>query len=98
MRPGAMRSLAAAEGQAALGSMLGVLPGVVVNHGDATGEHMAIRITVTVDEARLAQSGAPEQTDEGILGLLERMKDDGRLSLQSVSHWLPVRDMRVRMG
>ncbi|HEU5421113.1 MAG TPA: hypothetical protein VFV41_25740 [Streptosporangiaceae bacterium] len=57
---------------------------------------MAIRITVTLDEERQRQSGADEQTEEEIRGLLAAMKEDGRLSLQSRSYWLPVKDMIYR--
>jgi hypothetical protein len=57
---------------------------------------MAIRITVTLDELRQRQSGADEQTEEEIRGLLAAMKEDGRLSLQSRGYWLPVKDMIFR--
>ena len=57
---------------------------------------MAIKITVTLDEERQRQSGADEQTEEEIRGLLAAMKEDGRLSLQSRGYWLPVKDMIYR--
>jgi hypothetical protein len=57
---------------------------------------MPIRITVTVDEERQRQSGVDEQAPEEILALIAAMRDDARISLQSRSYWLPVRDLRVR--
>jgi hypothetical protein len=57
---------------------------------------MAIKITVTLDDERQRQSGADEQTEEEIRDLLAAMKEDGRLSLQSRSYWLPVKDMIYR--
>jgi hypothetical protein len=57
---------------------------------------MAIKITVTLDEVRQRQSGADEQSEAEIRGLLAAMKDDGRLSLQSRGYWLPVKDLTVR--
>jgi hypothetical protein len=59
---------------------------------------MPIRITVTLDEERQRQSGADEQTPDEIMALIAAMQDDGRLSLQSRSYWLPVRDLKVRGG
>ncbi|HEY2284143.1 MAG TPA: hypothetical protein VGH88_00225 [Streptosporangiaceae bacterium] len=55
---------------------------------------MAIRITVEVDEDRLREAGLGTTADEvmaEVAGLRE-----GRLSLQTRDHWLPVRDLRVR--
>jgi hypothetical protein len=57
---------------------------------------MAIKITVTLDEERQRQSGADEQALDEIMALVAAMKNDGRLSLQSRSYWLPVRDLTVR--
>jgi hypothetical protein len=56
--------------------------------------HMAIRITVEIDEDRLQAAGlgtSPEEIMAEVAGLR-----DGRLSLQTRDHWLPVRDLRVR--
>jgi hypothetical protein len=55
-----------------------------------------ITVTVDVDEVRLRQSGASEQSEAEILDLLETMKIDGRLRLESVNFWLPVKDLRIR--
>jgi hypothetical protein len=55
---------------------------------------MAIRVTVEVDEERLREAGisaAPEDIVAELAALAE-----GRLSLQSRDHWLPVRNMKVR--
>jgi hypothetical protein len=55
---------------------------------------MAIRITVEVDEDRLREAGLGTTADEvmaEVAGLRE-----GRLSLQTRDHWLPVRELRVR--
>jgi hypothetical protein len=57
---------------------------------------MAITITVTVDEERQRQSGADEQTRAQLMDLVAALRDDGRLSLQSRSYWLPVHDLKVR--
>jgi hypothetical protein len=57
---------------------------------------MPIRITVTVDDERQRQSGADEQDPAQIMDLIAALRDDGRLSLQSRSYWLPVRDLKVR--
>ena len=58
------------------------------------GMRMAIRITVEVDEDRLREAGLGASVDEvmaEVAGLRE-----GRLSLQTRDHWLPVRDLRIR--
>jgi hypothetical protein len=58
------------------------------------GTLMAIRVTVEVDEDRLREAGisaAPEDIMAELAALAE-----GRLSLQSRDHWLPVRNMKVR--
>jgi hypothetical protein len=55
-----------------------------------------ITVTVEVDEVRLRQSGASEQSEAEILDLLETMKVDGRLRLESVNFWLPVKDLKIR--
>lgn len=55
---------------------------------------MGIRITVEVDDERLRAAGLGDSVEEvmtEIAGLRE-----GRLSLQTRDHWLPVRDLRVR--
>jgi hypothetical protein len=57
---------------------------------------MGIRITVEVDEERLRAAGLGDSAEEvmaEVAGLRE-----GRLSLQTRDHWLPVRDLRVRPG
>jgi hypothetical protein len=55
---------------------------------------VAIRITVEVDEDRLQAAGLGTSADE-IMAELDGLRD-GRLSLQTRDHWLPVRDLRVR--
>ena len=55
-----------------------------------------ITVTVDVDEVRLVQSGAGEQSEAEILDLLETMKRDGRLRLESVNFWLAVKDLRIQ--
>lgn len=57
-----------------------------------------ITVTVDVDEVRLRQSGATEQPQAEILDLLETMKVDGRLRLESVNFWLPVKNLKIRPG
>jgi hypothetical protein len=55
---------------------------------------MAIRITVEVDEDRLQQAGLGTSADE-VMAEIAALRE-GRLSLQTRDHWLPVRDLRVR--
>jgi hypothetical protein len=55
-----------------------------------------ITVTVQVDEERQRQSGAPEQSEEEIRGLLETMQAEGRLRLESLSYWVPVKGLRIR--
>jgi hypothetical protein len=55
---------------------------------------MAIRITVEVDEERLRLAGLGASDDE-VMSEVAALRD-GRLSLQTRDHWLPVRDLRVR--
>jgi hypothetical protein len=55
-----------------------------------------ITVTVEVDEERLQQSGAAEQSEDEILAVLKTMKTDGRLRLESANFWLPVKHLRVR--
>ena len=55
---------------------------------------MAIRITVEVDEDRLQAAGLGTSADE-IMAEVDGLRE-GRLSLQTRDHWLPVRDLRVR--
>jgi hypothetical protein len=57
---------------------------------------MTIRIILTIDEERLQESGAVEQTDEQVRSLLAMMRGTGRLSIQAPGFWLPVTDLRVR--
>lgn len=57
---------------------------------------MGIKITVEVDDERLRAAGLGDSVEEvmaEVAGLRE-----GRLSLQTRDHWLPVRDLRVRPG
>ena len=56
--------------------------------------HVAIRITVEVDEDRLRAAGLGTSADE-IMAEVAGLRD-GRLSLQTRDHWLPVRELRVR--
>jgi hypothetical protein len=58
------------------------------------GTLLAFRVTVEVDEDRLREAGigpAPEDIMAELTAPAE-----GRLSLQSRDHWLPVRNMKVR--
>jgi hypothetical protein len=55
---------------------------------------MAIRITVEVDEDRLQAAGLGTSADE-IMAEVDGLRE-GRLSLQTRDHWLPVRDLRIR--
>ena len=55
---------------------------------------MAIRITVEVDEDRLQAAGLGTSDDE-IMAEVDGLRE-GRLSLQTRDHWLPVRDLRIR--
>jgi hypothetical protein len=57
---------------------------------------MPIRITLIVDEERLRESGAAEQTEGQIRSLLAMMRGTSGLSLQAPGYWLPVADLRVR--
>jgi hypothetical protein len=54
----------------------------------------AIRITVEVDEERLREAGLGASVDE-VMAEVDGLRE-GRLSLQTRDHWLPVRDLRVR--
>jgi hypothetical protein len=57
---------------------------------------MATKITVEVDEDRLRQAGlstAAEDIMTELAGLRE-----GRLSLQTRDHWLPVRNLTVPLS
>jgi hypothetical protein len=55
-----------------------------------------ITVTVEIDERRLERSGGGNQSEADIQDLLETMKVDGRLRLESTNFWLPVRDLRYR--
>ena len=55
---------------------------------------MAIRITVEVDEDRLQAAGLGTSAEE-IMAEVDGLRE-GRLSLQTRDHWLPVRDLRIR--
>jgi hypothetical protein len=55
-----------------------------------------ITVTVEVDEVRLQHSGAGEQSEAQILDLLETMKGDGRLRLESVNFWVPVKRLKIQ--
>jgi hypothetical protein len=55
---------------------------------------MAIRITVEVDEDRLKAAGLGTSDDE-VMAEVAALRE-GRLSLQTRDHWLPVRELRVR--
>jgi hypothetical protein len=55
---------------------------------------MAIKVSVEVDEDRLREAGI-SAAPEDILAELAELAE-GRLSLQSRDHWLPVRNMKVR--
>jgi hypothetical protein len=55
-----------------------------------------ITMTVEVDEERLWQSGAGKQSESEIRDLLETMKADGRLRLESINFWVPVKHLRIQ--
>jgi hypothetical protein len=55
-----------------------------------------ITMTVEVDEERLRQSGAGKQSEAEIRDLLETMKADGRLRLESINFWVPVKHLRIQ--
>jgi hypothetical protein len=57
---------------------------------------MPIRITVEVDESRLAEAGIAATEDDVLAELQAMAERDGRLSLQSRNRWLPVRNLKVR--
>jgi hypothetical protein len=55
-----------------------------------------ITVTVEVDEVRLRQSGTGEQSEAEIRDLLQTMKADGRLRLESINFWVPVKHLRIQ--
>jgi len=55
-----------------------------------------IVVTVAVDEARMERSGEGQAAEAEVLALLETMKVDGRLRLESTNFWLPVKDLSYR--
>ena len=55
-----------------------------------------ITVTVEVDEVRLRESGTGERSEGEIRDLLETMKADGRLRLESINFWVPVRHLRIQ--
>jgi hypothetical protein len=57
---------------------------------------VGIKITVEVDDERLRAAGLGDSVDE-VMAEVAGLRD-GRLSLQTRDHWLPVRDLRVRPG
>lgn len=56
----------------------------------------AIKITVTVDEARLREAGLSTEPDD-IMAEISALRER-RLSLQTRDHWLPVRALTVRVS
>jgi hypothetical protein len=57
---------------------------------------VGIKITVEVDDERLRAAGLGDSVEE-VMAEVAGLRD-GRLSLQTRDHWLPVRDLRVRPG